>query len=72
MVVAWGYTWLLLASVFILLSWTRAASLAAEGAFVAFALTIASGALAVTVALGRTLVERRLQAAGTAFEPPGT
>ena len=68
--VAWGYTWLALSSVSLLAAWNQAAGFAAEGALVAFSLALASAALGLLFVFGRLLVERRLEAAGTAFHPP--
>lgn len=70
MVTTWGYTWLTVSLVLLTLGWQGGALLAAEGAYVAFAVTIASGVAAVVVVLARQLVDRRIERASAAFDQP--
>ena len=66
MLTAWGYTWLGISLLCLLPSWDAGAQFAAEGAFVAFAIAIASGVVAVVAALARGLVNRRIARAEAA------
>lgn len=66
MVTAWGYTWLVIAALCLLLGWTRGAWFAAEGAFVAFGTAILSGVGVAGLALVRLAVDRRIARAAAA------